>query len=81
MAKNYDPKADYVVVSGTASLKDENHNRIVIKSGNVDAKGKKPRVKLTHLASHEIAFLVESKGLYMLASDWEKSQKGVAANG
>lgn len=81
MAKKYDPKADYVVVGGTASLKDENNNRILVKSDDVDAKGKKPRVKLAHLESHEIAFLVERKGLYMLASDWEKSQKGVAANG
>lgn len=60
MAKaTYDPKADYVVVKGPVSLKDEKNNRTILETGSV--------TKLTHLQPHEIAYLIEKKGVYTVA--------------
>jgi hypothetical protein len=66
MAKaTYDPKADYVVVKGPVSLKGEKGNRTILETGSV--------TKLSHLQPHEIAFLVEKKGVYAVAPAGGKS--------
>ena len=61
MAKTYDPKADYEVVKGPVSIKEKGTNlRKILTTGEI--------TKLTHLEPHQIAFLVEKKGVYKLAT-------------
>ena len=60
MAKTtYDPKATYVVKKGPVSIKGEKNNRRLLQTGETTT--------LPHLQPHEIAFLVEAKGVYALA--------------
>lgn len=66
MAKaTYDPKADYMVKKGPVSTKDKLNNRTLLETGAV--------TKLAHLQPHEIAYLVEQKGVYELAPAGGKS--------
>lgn len=61
MAKaTYDPKATYEVVKGNPSVKEpKTNNRKILVPGD--------KTTLSHLQPHEIAFLVEVKGMYKLA--------------
>jgi len=61
MTTKYDPKADYEVVRGPVSIKDpKTNNRTLLGIGE--------KTKLTHLEPHEIAFLVEEKRTYRVAT-------------
>ena len=61
MTTTYDPKADYEVVKGAVTIKDpKTNNRRVLRAGDV--------TKLDHLEPHQIAFLVERKRVYKVAT-------------
>lgn len=66
MTTKYDPKADYEVIRGPVSIKDgKTNNRTLLQTGE--------KTKLTHLEPHEIAFLVEKKRVYKLATSGGKA--------
>ncbi len=55
----YDPNAEYEVIAGPVSIKDEKGNRTNLETG--------AKTKLSHLQLAQIAFLVEKKKVYKLA--------------
>ena len=65
MATTYDPNAIYEVVKGPVTIKGKGNNRALLETGE--------KTKLSHLQPHVIAFLVERKGVYKLATTGGKS--------
>jgi len=71
MAKTaYDPKAKYVVLHGTLSMKGSGNNRRYVKHTDVDDKGQKVQVDLSHLQPHQIAYLADNLRQVQLASEY-----------